>query len=390
MKRLDCFHDYWSRINNLSSEQKAVLMDFGMGMPDPRIFHTPKIILNQLTSSIISNDYNKYIPTEGNQDLLQEIVTLENCRLSENISKYNLENVMLVPGGIQAFSLLTEALLTTTDKIVVSNPSYFSLAALSEERYQVEVIEGEDLNFNSNQYKKKFSNAIRLAWFCNPNNPTGLYIPSEDLTEIINAASVFATYIVLDESCDNFVYDKIYKLPLNISMPNVIRIRTFSKDPNLSGYRLGYILGSRKIITQLKRLAPVIYGNPNVMALRAVYAEICIKNEKLRDLDYSETCNRNKQLLKQSRDFLYERLNRHCRVQTVILPEACYYMFAKFDFKSGSLEFTRMLLEQELLDVVPGTVFGMQNSECWIRMCFARDIKFLECALAKFDVVLKM
>ena len=76
-------------------------------------------------------------------------------------------------------------------------------------------------------------------------------------------------------------------------------------------------------------------------------------------------------------------------MQRVVLPEACYYMFAKFECEFGSQEFTRILLEQQLLDVVPGTVFGAPNKECWVRMCFARDHRFLEQALDKIDAVLK-
>lgn len=389
MKRLDYFHEYWRRINSLSVEQRQNLMDFGMGMPDPTVFVTPDIILNQLSFSISSGDYNKYIPTEGNCELLQEIVTLENHRLSDEALKYDLSNVMLVPGGIQGFALLTEVLLTPGDGVLVPNPSYFSLTALSEERYRVDVVQSSGLNFSIALYKDRFSKNIRLAWFCNPNNPTGLYIPSEDLAGIIDCADIAGAYVILDESCDNHIHGEAYQFPSNISNTNVVRIRTFSKEPNLSGYRLGYILGSSKIIDRLKRFAPIVYGNPNVMALRAVYTEMCIKNGKFQDRNYTEITTNNCRLVKEARDFLYEELRQHPSVQRVILPESCYYMFAKFDFESGSQEFTKILLEQQLLDVVPGTVFGTPNSECWIRMCFARNPQFLELALKKIDFVLR-
>jgi aspartate/methionine/tyrosine aminotransferase len=40
----------------------------------------------------------------------------------------------------------------------------------------------------------------------------------------------------------------------------------FSKDPNLAGYRLGYILAAPAVIERLRSLAPILYGNPTVMA----------------------------------------------------------------------------------------------------------------------------
>ena len=359
-----------------------------MGMPPSQIFTTPEIILQKLHESIEKGDYNRYIPTEGEQELLHEIAYFENSRLPSERQIYTADHVMIVPGGIQAFSLLTEALLKPSDEVLVPNPSYFSLAALTEMRYQDRTVPAQELNFTAYAYNNAFTLKTKLAWFCQPNNPTGLYIKSKELSEIIQKAASFNSYIVLDESCDNFVYDSQYRHPSNIVDGHVIRIRTFSKDPNLAGYRLGYIVAPPSIISKLKKLAPLLYGNPNVMALRAVLTELQIKNGHFSNEDYTETIAYNYSLMKRMRDFLYTNLLASRFVDTVILPDACYYMLARLDYPKGSSDFSNALLKYELLDVVPGTLFGLPEQETWIRMCFARDQKFLEKALAKLEKVL--
>ena len=389
MTRLTSFHAYWDQINRLPAARRQQLMNFGMGMPDATTFPIPKIILDQLKLSIEAGDYNKYIPTEGTADVLNEIVKLENRRLPAGAQPYTTSNVMLVPGGIQAFALLTEVLLKPFDTVLVPNPSYFSLTALCEERYKVKTLESVNFSFSAQQYREPQQlDNVRLAWLCNPNNPTGLFVPTQELAGIIECCADKGVSLIVDESCDNFIYGRPYHYPHNISHGNVIRIRTFSKDPNLAGYRLGYILGDNKVLEKAKRVSPILYGNPSVMAMRAIYHELLIKNGRLECRDYQETTARNHQHLYDARSFLFENLRRNSRVRHVILPDACYYMFAKLDFAAGSEVFTKCLLEQELVDVVPGTIFGMPSGDCWIRMCFARDLVFLEQALTKMNAVL--
>jgi hypothetical protein len=48
MDRLGYFQEYWKHINEMDPALKIKVMDLGMGMPDPHVFKTPKIILDQL------------------------------------------------------------------------------------------------------------------------------------------------------------------------------------------------------------------------------------------------------------------------------------------------------------------------------------------------------
>ncbi|MGH7998820.1 MAG: pyridoxal phosphate-dependent aminotransferase [Brasilonema sp.] len=389
MDRLGYFQEYWKHINAMEPALKSKVIDLGMGMPNPRVFKTPKIILDKLHESIDKGDYNLYIPSEGDVECLEEIAKYENASLPFGAKPYTIENVMLVPGGIQAFSLITEALLEKEDEILVPNPSYFSLAALSELRFKTRIVPDEQFNFSYEVYRKYLTKYSKLAWFCHPNNPTGLYIKPEQLGRIIDLAQANGTYVILDESCDNYVFGDRYEKPDTICSSNVVRIKTFSKEPNLAGYRLGYLLADKHLINRFKNISPVLYGNPTVMANRAITTELRIKNGKIQDENYDQVVKENEQRIKINRDFMYEQLKKKYGVYDIILPDACYYMFVQFKFASGSLELYKGLLYEELLNVVPGVVFGMPEKEAWVRICFAREHNLLLEGLKRIDSIIQ-
>jgi aspartate/methionine/tyrosine aminotransferase len=376
LDRLQYFNDYWFHVNETNRHCGGRVLDMGMGMPPPDLFRTPPVLIDKLHESIEAGDYNLYVPPEGTADCLTEIVEYENSLLPREAAPYTAENVMLVPGGMQAFSLLLTVLVVKEDQILVPSPSYFSLSALSERRAGTVAVPGDaGHNFQAHAFAAALagSDRARLAWFCQPNNPTGLYLPTPVLHEVIELAGERDVFVVLDESCDNFCFGPRPPLAENITDPHVIRIRTFSKDPNFAGYRLGYLLANAHVLDRCKELAPVIYGNPTVMATRAITTEFKIRNRKIADAEHARLAAANVERMRQARDLLHDCLAGWARVEEVVLPDACYYMFVRFDFAQGSRVLTRKLLSDELLNVVPGTVFGAAERDAWVRICFARS-----------------
>jgi histidinol-phosphate aminotransferase len=91
------------------------------------------------------------------------------------------------------------------------------------------------------------------VWLCNPNNPTGAYLPELAVQEAVSASP--GTLWVIDEAYRPFVaqpWDTRALLPAG----NVILLRSFTKDYALPGLRLGYALASTPIIEALARVQP--------------------------------------------------------------------------------------------------------------------------------------
>lgn len=382
MNRLDYFQEYWRNVNEANQESSGQVLNLGMGMPPTTVFKSPRLLIQKLHESIDFGDYNLYVPPEGDQACLREIAEYENSQLPPDARRYDTDSVMLVPGGIQAFSAILTTLASTDDPILTPVPSYFSLSAQSERHAPTLPLPSDDeLNFRADDLKLAVADADRLGlmWLCQPNNPTGRYIRRAELGQMIDIAVERGCPLVLDESCDNYRFGRHEGLPHNISSDCVIRIRTFSKDPNFAGYRLGYLLADPHVLERLKHVVPMLYGNPTVMATRAILAEFRMRNGKIPDDgDYQETTLANFARMKESRDFLYTALQGWDRVDEVVEPEACYYLYARFHFHGNSLDLCRRLLREEMLDVVPGSVFGVPEDEASIRICFARTTDVLQ------------
>jgi histidinol-phosphate aminotransferase len=92
---------------------------------------------------------------------------------------------------------------------------------------------------------------------CNPNDPTGAYMSSEELGSLLSALPE-RIYVLLDEALIHFqdAEDVDACLGLVETFPRLLVFRTFSKIYGLSGLRAGYVVGSDARL--LAAAAPVL------------------------------------------------------------------------------------------------------------------------------------
>lgn len=96
----------------------------------------------------------------------------------------------------------------------------------------------------------------RLIFVCNPNNPTGTTISTEEFREFMDRVPADVV-VALDEAYVE--YNTADNTPLATEAvqqyPNVIGLRTFSKAYGLAGLRVGYAFGNPEIIATLSKVA---------------------------------------------------------------------------------------------------------------------------------------
>ncbi|HSW65093.1 MAG TPA: threonine-phosphate decarboxylase CobD [Dissulfurispiraceae bacterium] len=81
--------------------------------------------------------------------------------------------------------------------------------------------------------------AMPVAFLCNPNNPTGVVTPREDVLRIAHAAKKFCCYLVVDEAFIDFCQEHS-GIDAVVSNPYLIVLRSMTKFYALAGIRLGY------------------------------------------------------------------------------------------------------------------------------------------------------
>ena len=86
----------------------------------------------------------------------------------------------------------------------------------------------------------------KLVYFCNPDNPMGSWHDAVAVQEFIDSIPE-TCLVLLDEAYAEFAPAGV--IPANaLARPNLIRLRTFSKAYGLAGLRVGYAMGSPRII----------------------------------------------------------------------------------------------------------------------------------------------
>ncbi|GIW41193.1 MAG: histidinol-phosphate aminotransferase [Candidatus Binatia bacterium] len=89
----------------------------------------------------------------------------------------------------------------------------------------------------------------RLTIVCNPNSPSGTFVPSRALAEL---ASRIRGLLVVDEAYVEFADEDAR--PLLDEFEHVVLVRTLSKSHSLAGLRLGFLFASEALVRQLRKV----------------------------------------------------------------------------------------------------------------------------------------
>ncbi len=85
-----------------------------------------------------------------------------------------------------------------------------------------------------------------VVWLCNPNNPTGYWLDRDGLTQIAEACRQIGARLIVDEAYWRFLSPpepfSAVQLIGAADMPEIIVLRSLTKDFALAGLRLGYLV----------------------------------------------------------------------------------------------------------------------------------------------------
>jgi histidinol-phosphate aminotransferase len=113
------------------------------------------------------------------------------------------------------------------------------------------------------------ANGARMIYFANPDNPMASWHPAETVQRLI-AELPANTVLCLDEAYGDFAPAGTLP-PLDVTNPQVLRFRTFSKAYGLAGARVGYCLGEASVIKSFDKIRNH-FGMPRVSQAGALAA----------------------------------------------------------------------------------------------------------------------
>jgi histidinol-phosphate aminotransferase len=166
------------------------------------------------------------------------------------------EQVAVGSGTCELLYLLATAILQKGDEVVLAEPSFTSYRDVIDLHEAVPVaVPTVDFVHDLEAMTAAVTPRTRIVFICNPNNPTGTYVPVADIARLVDNVRD-DVLIVIDEAYNEFVTapDRDDALVLQKEHDNVVVLRTFSKIYGLCGLRTGFGLCAPEVKDALDKV----------------------------------------------------------------------------------------------------------------------------------------
>jgi alanine-synthesizing transaminase len=328
------------------------VIDFSMGNPDQP---TPRHIVDKLIETVQRPDTHGYSVSKG-------IIRLRRAICNWYQARYHVEldpdsEAIVTIGSKEGIAHLALATLDTGDTVLVPNPSY-------PIHIYGPVISGADIRHVPMSPDVDFFEAVERAFKDSypkpkmlivnfPSNPTTQCVDLAFFERLVALAREHHVYIVHDLAYADIVFDG-YQAPSIMQVPGAREIAveffTMSKSYNMAGWRVGYMVGNRELVTALARMKS--YHDYGMFTPIQVASIVALEGPQ----DCVETVRR---LYQGRRDVMCSGLK--AMGWNVEVPKATLYLWAPIPEpyrKLGSLEFSKKLLADAKIAVAPGIGFG--------------------------------
>jgi len=362
-----------SKAKKLKSEGRDIV-NFAAGEPD---FDTPDFVKDAAIAAITSG-FTKYTPTTGIPELKKLI-----CQKfkKDNSLEYSPDQIIVSNGAKHSIYNALMVLLNRSDEVLIPLPywvSYPEMVNLCEASARfIKTTAADNFKISAKDLLKHITPKTKVLILNSPANPTGSVYNREELEEIAKICVDKNIFVISDEIYEKIIFDGLKHNSIasfNKDIYNLtITVNGLSKSHSMTGWRIGYLGAPGDIANAISNLQDHSTSNPNSIAQKAAVAALSAPEDFTHKL-----C----QEFAKRRDYLVLRL-KGIKNLSFSLPQGAFYMFCDIS-KTGldSLAFSKRLLEEEYVSLIPGISFGMDDH---IRISFATSIEELQKGMDRIE-----
>lgn len=364
-------------------ENGVDVISFGVGEPD---FNTPENILKAANCAMVEGK-TKYTEVAGVKNLREEI-----CKKlkKENNLDYKIDQIIVSNGAKQCLANAFMAILNQGDEVIIPMPYWVSYPELIKLSGGIPVTVNTNEN-NSYKYtidclKEVLTEKTKALIINSPNNPSGAVYTKEELLDIANFAEENNLIIISDEIYEKLIYDNEEHISIaslsKYAYENTIVINGLSKSSAMTGWRVGYAASNKEVIKHMISIQSHMTSNINSVSQYASIEAIKNSIESIKEM-VKEFDKR--------RLYMVERLDKIKGIDYIV-PKGAFYIMVNVSSTYGkeingnkiidSMSFSRELLENKNVAVVPGIAFGLDN---YIRLSYATSIENIEKGLDRIE-----
>jgi LL-diaminopimelate aminotransferase len=268
---------------------------------------------------------------------------------------------MLLIGSKEGLSHLAWAYIDPGDLSLVPDPAYtvykVNTLMAGGEVYSLPLLAENGFLPDLAAIPVEIAKKAKLLWLNYPNNPTGAVAPLSFYAEAVAFAREYDLLIVNDAAYSEVYYDG-YRPPSVLQVPGAkevaIELHSLSKSFNMTGWRIGFAIGSAESIATLNKLKSNL-DSKQFPAVSLAAAHALLQGDNQATLD----------LYKRRRDILCDGLN--ALGWKVEKPKATLYVWAHVPEGYTAMSFAKLLLEEAGVLVIPGVGYGAYG-EGYVRM----------------------
>jgi alanine-synthesizing transaminase len=354
--RLDRLPPYvFATVNKIKMDARRAgkdIIDLGMGNPD---LGTPQHIVDKLIDAVQKPHNHRYSASMGITKLRMAIASWYKRRFDVDIDP-DTEAIVTI-GAKEGISHLILVTIRPGDVVFTPNPTYpihpFSAIISGGDVRGIPM--GPDHDFFEN-----LIDATRQTWprprvlvISFPHNPTTEIVEIEFFEKIVDYAREHDIMIVHDFAYADLSFDG-YKPPSFLQVKGAkdvgVEFFSLSKSYSMPGWRVGFCVGNQEIVGALARIKSYLdYGIFQPIQIASIIAldgpQDCVK----------EICD----TYQERRDALITGLNRVG--WDIESPKGTMFVWAKIPdkyLKMGSVEFSKLLINEAQVAVSPGLGFG--------------------------------
>lgn len=356
-------------VNNLPPQGVRVLMEASAKIPDaihlevgePN-FDTPEVII-EAAKTALESGFTHYTANLGLDSTRQAIADHLNAKYALALAH---DNVAIMAGGVNALWISLLSIINRDDEVLLPDPSWpnykmmLSMLGAQAKFYNLHQENGfqPDLRELSTQVSER-TKAIIIN---SPGNPTGAIFDKALILDLVNFAKEHNLYIISDEVYNDIIFSGQHFTPLATDYKKIISIFSFSKSYAMTGWRVGYAVSHKDIVTAMGKLIEPVISCAPAFAQKAT--EVALKEGE-------SFVQMMKECYQKRRDkvvAIFEENNID-----VFSPQGAFYMMV--DLKETGIASARLafqLLEEEKVSVAPGDTFG-ETTKQMIRISLATD-----------------
>ena len=322
--------------------------------------------------ALLNSGEVRYAPADGIPALKQAII-----RYTEEFyeRKVKPEHVIASGGAKQAIMVALQAILNPQEEVIFPAPYWVSYPDMARLIGAIPVPAlPEDGTFypRLKDIEDRVGSYTKCVIINSPNNPSGAMYSEEFIADVVEFCEKKDIWLIMDDIYHRLIFDG--RKPINCfnytkkkdENSKLIVINGVSKQYAMTGYRIGWAVGNKKVIEAMSNIQGHQTSGPSVVLQKAAVGALNGIQSGVESLRVT---------LENNRNVMMDLLNSFEGVK-VTKPDGTFYCLADFSvYEKDSNKLSAFLIDKVQVLTVPGKEFGMEG---FLRLSYCGSIKDIQ------------